>query len=381
MTAPSNAVRLLIAGVEWGGWKSVSIQAGIERQVRDFDLTITNSWPGNTDIPRRVHPGDVCEVFIGADKVLTGYVDATPVSYDGTSVTVGVRGRSKTADLVDCAAINSPGQWRAAKLERIAADLAKPYGVEVTTQVDTGPALTHAIEQGETVFESIERMLKLRQQLGTDDAEGRLVFIEVGSTGTATSAIELGQNILRCDAPLDFKDVFTEYIVKGQRPGSDDEFGDTVAGETASITDDTIGRRRVLIIKQGGESTSTSATDRVRYERAHRKAMALATTYTVNGWRQADGTLWRHNMLVRVRDEAVGFDDEFVIAEIQYQLSSAGMLCVIKVGPKDGYVNKPPKGKKKGGAGAAADWSDVQPADGRKVITNKPTNAWGDAKK
>jgi len=381
MTAPSNAVRLLVAGTEFGGWKSVAIQAGIERQVRDFDLTITNNWPGDTDIPRRVHPGDVCEVFIGDDKVLTGYVDATPISYDGTSVTVGVRGRSKTADLVDCAAVNSPGQWRAAKMERIASDLAKTYGVEVIAQVDTGAAMTHAIEQGETVFESIARMLKLRQQLATDDAEGRLVFIEVGSTGTAATALELGENILRCDAPLDYKDVFTEYVVKGQRPGSDDEFGDTVAAETATITDDTIARRRVLIIKQGGESTSTSAADRVRYERAHRKAVALATTYTVTGWRQADGTLWQHNMLVRVIDPAVGFDDEFVIAEIQYQLSEAGMLCVLKVGPKDGYVNKPAKTKKKArGEGAADEWSDVRPADGRKVITNKPTNEWGDVK-
>lgn len=382
MTTSNNAVRLLVGGQEFGGWKAVAIQAGIERQVRDFDLTITNDWPGNTDIPRRVHPGDVCEVYIGGDKVLTGYVDATPISYDGTSVTVGVRGRSKTADLVDCAAVNSPGQWRAAKLERIAAELAKPYSVEVTSEVDTGAALTHAIEQGETVFESIERMLKLRQQLATDDAEGRLVFIEVGSTGTATTALELGENILRCDAPLDYKDVFTEYVVKGQRPGSDDEFGDTVAGETATITDDTISRRRVLVIKQGGESTSASATDRVRYERAHRKAKALETTYTVNGWRQADGTLWKHNMLVRVRDGAVGFDDEFVIAEIQYQLSESGMLTVLKVGPKDGYVNKPASAKKKGGGeGAAADWSDVRPADGRKVITNRPTNEWGDVKK
>lgn len=380
MTTPSNAVRLLVGGTEFGGWKSVAIQGGIERQVRDFDLTITNSWPGNTEIPRRVHPGDACEVWIGEDKVLTGYVDATPISYDGTSVSVGVRGRSKTGDLVDCAAITKPGQWRAAKIERIAGDLAKPYGVDVATQVDTGAALTHAIEQGETVFESIDRMLKLRQQLATDDALGRLVFIEVGSAGTATTALELGQNILKCDAPLDFKDVYTEYIVKGQRPGSDDEYGDTVAGETATITDDTLNRRRVLMIKQGGESTSSSATDRVRYERAHRKAMALATTYTVNGWRQADGSLWLHNMLVRVRDAAVGFDDEFVIAEIQYQLSDAGMLCVLKVGPKDGYVNKPLKAKKKSGGSGGGDWSDVRPADGRKVITNKPTNEFGDIK-
>jgi len=381
MTAPSNAVRLLVGGLEFGGWKSVAIQAGIERQVRDFDLTITNSWPGNTEIPRRVHPGDACELWIGADKVLTGYVDATPISYDGTSVTVGVRGRSKTGDLVDCAVDGKPSQWRGAKVERIASDLARPYSVDVATQVDTGAALSHAVEQGETVFESIERMLKLRQQLATDDALGRLVFIEVGSAGRATTALELGQNILKCDAPLDFKDVFTEYVVKGQRPGSDDEFGETVAGETASITDDTISRRRILMIKQGGESTSSSATERVRYERAHRKAKALETTYTINGWRQADGALWLHNMLVRVRDPAVGFDDEFVIAEIQYQLGEAGMLCVLKVGPKDGYVNKPESTKKKGSGGASDEWSDVRPADGRKVITNRPTNEFGDIKR
>lgn len=376
-----NNVRLLIAGVEFGGWKAVSIQAGIERQVRDFDLTITNKWPGSGDIPRRVRPGDVCELFIGDDKVLTGYVDATPISYNGTSVTVGVRGRSKTADLIDCAAVNSPGRWSAAKIERIAADLAAPYGVQVSAQVDTGAPLSHAIEQGETVFESIERMLKQRQELATDDVDGRLVFIAVGSAGTATTALELGKNILACDAPLDFKDVFTEYVVKGQRPGSDDEFGEDVAGETATITDDTLPRRRVLMIKQGGHCDGATAKDRVAYERAHRKAMALATTYTVQGWRQEDGTLWLQNQLVRVIDPMVGFNDEFVIAEVNYKLSASGMLTTIKVGPKDGYVNKPAKKGKGGGKGAAAEWSDVQPADGRKVITNKPTNEWGDIKR
>lgn len=373
----NNAVTLVVKGKEFAGWKAVAIQAGIERQVRDFDLSITNTWPGSGDIPRRVSPGDRCELYIGADKVLTGHVDATPVSYDGKSVSVGVRGRSLTGDLVDCAAINSPGSWASSRVERIAADLARPYGVEVITQVATGAPLSHAIEQGETVFESIDRMLKLRQHLATDDAVGRLVFIDVGSAGRAATALELGQNIKACEAPLDFKEVFTEYVVKGQRPGSDDEFGDDVAGETATLTDDTLSRRRVLMIKQGGHTDGATAKDRVAYERAHRKAQALETTYTVQGWRQNDGALWLHNMLVQVRDPMIGFDGEFVIAEITYKLSKDGMLTLIKVGPRDGYVNK--ASKKKGGG--ADEWSDVKPADGRKVITNKPTDEWGGLKR
>jgi prophage tail gpP-like protein len=375
----NNAVTLVVSGREFGGWKAVAIQAGIERQVRDFDLTITNRWPGSGDIPRRVHPGDKCEVYIGADKVLTGYVDATPISYSAKEVTVGVRGRSLTADLVDCAAIHPGGRWAAAKIERIASDLAAPYGIQVATEVDTGAPLSHAIEQGETVFESIDRMLKVRQQLATDDALGRLVFIDVGSTGRASTALELGKNVKECSAPLDFKDVFSEYVVKGQRPGSDEESGDEVAGETASITDTTIARRRVLVIKQGGQVDGASARDRVAYERAHRKAQALEATYTVQGWRQDGGELWKHNTLVQVRDPMVGFDGLFVVAEIVYKLSDQGMLTTLKVGPRDGYVHKP--GGKKKGDGSASEWSDVQPADGRKVITNRPTNEWGDVKR
>ena len=57
---------------------------------------------GRRPAPRRIRPGDLCQVFIGNDLVLTGFVDATPIRYDGNAVGVGVKGRSKTADLVDC---------------------------------------------------------------------------------------------------------------------------------------------------------------------------------------------------------------------------------------------------------------------------------------
>src|SRR5574340_693573 len=127
----SDDVTLVVNGTEYGGWKEVEISAGIERQARDFTLSVTDRWPGATDIPRRIKQGDVCEVYIGADKLLTGHVDATPIRYDGKSISVGVKGRSKTADLVDCSAVHKTGQWHNAKIERIAADLAAPFGIEV----------------------------------------------------------------------------------------------------------------------------------------------------------------------------------------------------------------------------------------------------------
>ena len=406
--APDNRVRLVVGGVEFGGWKDVRIETGVERQARSFDLTVTDRWPGATDVPRRVKPGDACELYIGGDRVATGYIDATPIRYDGGSISVGIRARSKTADLVDCCPIQgskdsgggggggaatkgwaalrlvpvdgkgpapaparkvapnarggSGGQWRGAKLEQIAADMAAPYGVKVAAEVDTGAALAHQVQQGETVFESIDRMLRLRHCLATDDAQGQLVFIVAGSGGRATTVLELGKNIRAADAPLDYKKVFSEYICKGQKSvtgqQADEDEADvdgavaSSVGASASVTDSRMGRRRVLVLKQSGQADEGTCADRVRYERAHRAAKALETVYTVDGWRQDDGALWVQNQIVRVVDPIVGFDTEMLIAEVTHLLDEQGQRTELKVGPVDGYVSAAQKKQKaKGGKG------------------------------
>ena len=389
-SAPHNTVRLVVNGQEYGGWKSVRIEAGIERQCRSFDLEVTDRWPGQTDIPRRIVPGDACQVFIGADLVLTGYVDGTPVRYDAASVGVGVKGRSKTADLVDCCPVPAgeslsavvaqwrtqqlPGvakpppksavQWRGQKLEQIAAALAAPYGVRVVAEVDTGKAIAdHQVQQGESVFESIDRMMRLRHVLSTDNGQGDLVLITVASGGRATTALELGANIKTGAAELDYKGVFSDYIVKGQRAGDDESFaGDVAEGEGTSLAADSRAkRRRVLVIKQSGQADEGTCQERANYERAHRAAKALQASYTVVGWRQQDGTLWQPNQLVRVRDPIIGFDADMLVAEVAWVLDAKGLRTEVRVGPPDGYVNKVGQLKaaksQKGGGDA---WSDVK---------------------
>lgn len=400
---PASLVRLVVKGAEYGGWKSVRIEAGIERQARSFDLEVTDRWPGQSDIPRRITPGDACQVFVGNDLVMTGYVDATPIKYDGKSVSVAVRGRSKTADLVDCCPIKSgkktsgaggtwadvigpdgrtsrvvpppakaANQWRNMSLETIAAALAAPYGVRVLAEVDTGKAIPeHQIQQGETVFESIDRMMRIRHVLSTDNERGDLVLIDVGSGGRAATALELGKNILTASADLDYKGVFSEYVVKGQRAGNDQEHGSAVAEEEATATDDEAldeaaaatdsraKRRRVLVIKQSGHADEGTCKDRAEYERAHRAAKALQTSYTVTGWRQENGDLWLPNQLVRVRDPLIGFDAELVIAEVAWILDGNGMRSEVRVGPPDGYRSKAGK-LKKSAKGGGAEWSDVK---------------------
>ncbi|QCO04180.1 phage baseplate assembly protein [Azospirillum argentinense] len=371
MTNDRNAVRLLVNGTDFGGWKSVSISAGIDRQARDFDLSVTDRWPGS-DVPRRIAPGDECQVFIGADLVLTGYVDGTPISYDAKSVTVGVKGRSKTADLVDCSAIHEPGQFKGRKVEQIAAELAAPYGVAVLAAVDTGaPIADHQVQQGETVFESIDRMLKLRALLSTDDADGRLVLTRAGSARAATDLV-VGENLLTGSASLDCKDRFSEYRIKGQRTadgaaGDDDDGADDDGPDIGAITADAaatsqvaavqadtgIKRKRVLVIVADGQPDGGTARERARWEAAHRAGKSFETSYTVQGWRQGDGRLWVANELVRVRDPIIGFDVDMLVSAVSYSLSESGRITTLTVAPKAAYELLPETPKAKGKKGAA----------------------------
>jgi prophage tail gpP-like protein len=360
----NNDVTLRVNGTNFAGWLDVEIGAGIERQARDFKLNITRKWPGATDIPRRVAAGDICEVYIGADKVLTGYVDATPISYDAQTISVGVNGRSKTADIIDCSANYKNGQWRNVKIERIAKDLAGVYGIQVLTQVSTGSNITdHQIDTGETAFESIGRLLALRQLLSTDDAEGNLVLINAGSGGRAGTALEYGKNILSADTSLDYKDVFASYTAKGQRSGNDYENAETITSISASAADSSVKRPRNLIIQMSGQINTLDCQQRVKYERLYRAAKALETTYTVQGWRQGDGSLWVPNQTVKIIDPVIGFDTEMLIVEVTYSLNSGGTTCSLKVAPKEGFIPSPEvtskeKAKKAGKGGDS--WAEVK---------------------
>lgn len=337
-----NNVTLSVGGHDYGGWKSVSIGAGLERQARDFTLGITWRWPGSGEVPVRIRQGEAVEVRIGQELLLTGYVFSTPIRYDSESITLSISGRSRTADLVDCAAVNQPGQWRGQNVQQIIAAIAAEYGIAVVNEA----ALTmgvedHSIEPGETAFESIDRLLTLSRLFSTDDGRGRLVIAKSGSAGRAVDTLELGKNLLSGDTNLDFSAVFSEYVSKGQRSGTDTSFGAQASEVEGRIADARIDRRRVKIIQQSGQLTAKLARERVEWERANAVAKALAVNYVVQGWRQSNGELWRHNMLVRVVDPLIGLDRDMLISEISYELSEQGTTAKLSVAPPEAFLPEP----------------------------------------
>lgn len=346
MSELDNKVTLTVDGLEYGGWKSVQITADLERQFRTFKLDVTWQWPGQTTV-RRIQPGAPCEVRIGNDLVLTGYVFKAPISYDGRQIGLSIEGSSKTQDLVDCAATNRPNQWHQQSLLSIVEALASSYGVAVVSEIaETARLGSHTIVPGETVFQSIDRLLTLFRVFSTDDAQGRVVLARPGSGGRASDVLELGKNILSASAPMDYSQVFSEYRVIGQQKGNDQKSGAAVSEVEAVSTDLGFKRRRVTVINEGMQITPELALQRANWEAATRVGKASATTYQVQGWRQANGDLWRHNTLVRVKDPVLEVDGDMLISRVTYSLSAQGSTTTLQVAPPHTFDANPTPPKK-----------------------------------
>jgi prophage tail gpP-like protein len=345
-----NNVTLRVNGREWGGWTSNSISAGVERIARDFNVEITRQWPGVDDIAEmqaRIKNGDLITVLIGNDLVMTGYVDATPVRYDAQKTSVGIVGRSKTADLIDCSATLT--QFASRDLVQIATQLAVPFNVSVVNEGYSGGAISDVqVDFGETVMEVLDKLIGMQQVLIYDNAKGELVIGGVG-TKKAVTALVLGQNIISCDSEKSIKDRYSEYVVAGQRAGNDDDFGEaTTSAVRAKTVDGGLTRYRPLIIKQTGNATGETCGERSEFEMTRRAARTDEVTYVVQGWRQGNGALWESNMLVVVYDPVLGFNNrEMLIAEVVYRKDSQGEVAELRVGPPDAYLPKPKRQKTK----------------------------------
>ncbi len=353
----SDRVSLRVGGRNYYGWTGVQITSSIEQAVTSFAVSAVQRF-GDGD-PVRIHAGDRCEVFIGADKVCTGHIDKPSPSIDGTSHTIAFAGRSLTADLVDCSAIHKPGRWRGRRYEQIAKDLLAPFGIGLVVQVPTGAPITrHAIEGGETVFDSLDRLARPRSLLLTDDAEGRLVITRIG-TAKADSAVEYGINMLRGSATADASQVYSTYIARGQRVGSDDDFGAAVVDASGTAVDAGVGRYRPLLVSVEGQTTKASAKARAVWEAATRLGKSLGASVTVTGWRQESGRLWQPGELVTLRAEPLGISGELLIVGVTRSLNEGGMVTELDLGLPDAYRAEPPKAKSRSGVGGGL-WKELR---------------------
>lgn len=342
-------VQLLIDGQRYGGWQGITIERSIETAAGAFDLQVTERWAGQ-DVARPIQPGASCAVEVDGEALITGYVDDVVISHGAANHTVRVRGRDATADLVDCSAIHKSGAWSGATVLDIARDLARPFGVAVLAAVDIGgPFPDWQIQEGESVFECIERAARLRGLLVTTNGVGALLLTRAGAERLAVT-LRLGENLQGASGTFSMRERMSEIRVKGTMPGSDLTTPEQHAEPQAVVTDAAVSRYRPLVIVGEDNGDPAVYERRATWERNVRFGRAARIEATVAGWR-AGGVLWPPNVMVHYADPFMEVDESLLIAAVRLSLDSSGTLTTLSLTRREAFDIEPLPAKSSGGGG------------------------------
>lgn len=332
---------LYVNGKTFQGWTEISIKRTLKAISGSFDLRLIDKW-AEEQTPWLVIPGDSCQVKIGDETLITGYVDNVSPSFSSTQRAVSISGRDKAGDLVDCSAEHKPGNWTKISLDRLADLVCSPFGVSVSNPqgISTETLKYWRIQPGEKVFETLDRAAKLSGVLLVNDGVGGIEITRAGSERASTRLVQ-GINIISASAVYDNKDRFSKYTVKSQSGGYDEETPAIDFASSGTSTDAVIKRFRPLTIVAEGASSLKICQTRARWEASVRAAKSARFTVTVYGWHQENGTLWEINKIVNMSSNFLGVNQDFLISSVTFSKGSNGTTTTLELERPEAYSPDP----------------------------------------
>ncbi len=328
------------------GWQDIVVTRGIEHLPSGFDISLMDRYPP-TRYEQWVNPGDPCEVWLGDDRVLTGYVDRWCPSVTPWRHGIRVSGRSKCADLVDCSAWWEGNVISQADALQIAQRLARPYGITVTSDVtDLVTIPQFVLNWGESPQEVIDRITRFSALLYYDLPDGSLYMTRTG-TVRAASGIAQGVNVQRANYESSCDGRFSDYtgISMSVTPLNEMSGAGYAPVTLATARDpeaDTMRYRNHVTLLESTMWTPVLAQRCIDWEMNRRYGRSKVVRATVDNWRDSAGNLWEPNTLAPVSLPVFGLEDEeWLIAEVAFRRSQEGTTADLTLMPPEAFVVQP----------------------------------------
>lgn len=346
----ADDVFLVVNGRRYSGWKSIQVTRTIEGLVGSFSLDVSDRW--GPDDPWPIVEGDACQVIIGADIVISGYIDKRKFRSGKDSRVLSYTGRDAAQDLVDCSLLvpdtSTKGHkwtYRNLDVSQFVTAVASPHGIRVSVQpglvLKKDPLLV--AHPGETGFEAVKRAAGSSSVLVVSDGLGGILITGPAASGSplADSLVE-GVNILEAEVDYDATDRFAKYLISSQPPGSDEAFGESLQVQAEATDADVARKNRVLLIRPEKGYDNAGARRRADWEARIRAAKAAQVVVTVQGWRQTTRALWTVNTRVNVSAaRMIGVDGIMLISEVTFSIGEGGTTTQIHLVRPDAFTPEP----------------------------------------
>lgn len=360
----SESIILRVGTKVYDAWESIELERSIENVSSGFKVSFSDRWRDSLEEWPLV-PGKPLRVNIGDIAVVNGFIDGLSVSVDGDSRKMDITGRDKVSDIIDCSAFGS-NELKDVSIEDIAIKYAyELFGIKVIVETDIGENFkVWTTNQGETVFETLQRAAKQRGVMLQSNEDGDLVITNRSSkkaelpsnqnlqasfdfvasaaseAGTDTSEVSLiqGENVLEASANYDLTDRYSDYLIKGQGPSIDGFSGKKANQIEATAKDIGMPRFRPLMIITDGNIDQAGAKKRANWEASTRAAKSMQVSVKVQGWlEKPGGKLWRPNTLCRVEIPFIGIKGTLLISSVLYSKGADGTFTDITLVRSDAF--------------------------------------------
>jgi prophage tail gpP-like protein len=361
---PNNDLTIISNGVKLGGWKSIRVTRGIERMPSDFDISLTERYPGQAS-QVSIRPGDACKVMIGNDLVLVGYIDRLMPSFSATSHEVRIQGRGMCEDLVDCSLSgdNLNGmQIVTSSLLDLATKLAAPYGITVSsltgdnvpvrTKGSTVPLQFNAVLT-ESPYEVIERVARFAHVLPYEGTDGNLILANVGA-GKMASGFAQGTNVQTAAVAFTMDERFSIYLPTLMSTNFYGQEGiggivyqpayDQGVSQRTRPDGKPRFRQRIIVSEQWDYDVPLSQ-ERAQWEAARRWGRSQAVRLTCDSWRDSAGALWTPNFFAPIDLPALKLQQigqPWIISEVSFNRDAQrGTTADLVLMPKEAFTLEP----------------------------------------
>ena len=210
----------------------------------------------------------------------------------------------------------------------------------MTAGADIGAAFpTVVIEPGESIFEFLNKLSRLRAVRIVSLPDGSISFVQTGTRVSPTSLV-FGKNILKCNAHFSAEGDFSSVTVLGQTPGTDTEYGDSAALNKSTATNANV-RYRPLVINADGPADNADCKIRAQAEMNRLAGECQGILYMVQDWYNAL-SLWDANVLIDIYDPFINVNDRLLITQVNFDVDiQMGFITTIEVQPAAAFDLKP----------------------------------------
>lgn len=374
---------LEVFGKKYTGWTEASIFRSIECISGNFTFSATSS-PSD---PFPIGVGLSCRVYIDSTMVLNGYIDSVDVSYDADSHNITIKGRDKTADLIDSTIIGVKefqGMNLIQVIQKILDDnnmddiQIKNLAGDITAIFpDIDPAATPI---SQTRFAFIETYARKRQVLITTDGLGNITLVR-GALGTSPAILQsvIGgaqNNIKSASVKYDLSKRFYQYTLQSQQnpsaisdteegdasnadtggdannpdeSGDNDDYGqgeqpvdiETVVTQSGTAIDAAIRPSRVSETIARTCDSSVNLTQLAIWTANLARARSTEYELVVQGHYQDDAQtmVWQPNILVPIIDDFSDIDATMLVKSVEFKVSlSSGTTTTLCFVDSDAYT-------------------------------------------